>query len=586
MKLDWLRRRPSFPWTWDPEAGEELSRAVEFLDWTTPVATVVRVGYGVGLLAGASVVVLGLALPLRMPGLIPLGSLVAGLGATHVVHRCPVLLATLRRTRALGDAPGIVARAVLQMRIEPTVESAATFAARTGEGPLASSLATHVRDAAGAPDAGLARFGEHWSEWFPELRRATALVEAAANAPPGDRARTLDRAADAVLSGTAERMGSFASDVRGPATALYAFGVLLPMALVALLPAAGVAGVPVSFPVVVVAYDLLLPIIVAVAGGWLLLRRPVAFPPARVPCDHPERYSSPAIPVLAGTVAGCFSFVAASALLAGWLRPLVTVGVGIGATLMVAARPVVLVRRRVAAAESNLPDALYLIGRRVSSGTAVETAIPEAARELPGETGGVFERAGVVQRELRVGVEAAFLGEYGALAELPSTRLESAARLLAAAAREGQPAGRAVVDSADHLAELSAIEREARNDLANVTGTLRHTGSVFGPMVGGATVRLAEGMTTTALGATGFDPVDGGRTAAGSVADGVAGLDPAGLGLAVGAYVLVLSVLLTGLAVGLERGLDPALVAYRSGAALVTAAVVFAVSYVAAGLLI
>lgn len=586
MTLEWFVRSASLLWPRSPEPGEELVRAVEFLDWSMSATTVVSAGYGVALVAGAVAVFAGVAIPLPTPGMVPVFPLVAGLGAVHAVHRFPVALATLRRTRALGDAPGIVARAVLQMRIEPTVESAAAFAARTGEGPLASSLEAHVRGAAGAPDAGLASFGEHWSEWFPELRRATALVEAAANAPPGERGRTLDRAADAVLSGTAERMESFASDVRGPATALYAFGVLLPMALVALLPAAGVAGVPVSLPVVVVVYDVLLPLVVTGAGGWLLLRRPVAFPPARVPGDHPERYSSPAVPMLAGFVAGTVSFVAGSLLLPGWIRPLLAAGVGGGVTLLAAARPVVLVRRRVAAAESNLPDALYLVGRRVSSGTAVEAAIEEAAAELPGETGDVFERAGAVQRELRVGVEAAFLGECGALTGLPGTRLESAARLLAAAAREGRPAGRAVVDSADHLAELAAIEREARNDLANVTGTLRHTGSVFGPMVGGATVRLAEGMATTAVGATDADSADAGRTAARSVAQGVAGIDPGGLGLAVGAYVLVLSVLLTGLAVGLEHGLDRALVAYRSGAALASAAVVFAASYVAAGLLI
>jgi len=586
MNLEWFLRRASLPWPRNPDPGEDLVRAVAFLDWSTSATAVVRAGYGGAVLAGTFAILLGVAVQFPTPGLIPLLSLAAALGAAHTIHRLPVVLATLRRTRALGDAPGIVARAVLQMRIEPTVESAATFAARTGEGPLASSLAAHVREAAGGPDAGLARFGEHWSEWFPELRRATALVEAAANAPPGDRGRTLDRATDAVLSGTAERMGTFASDVRGPATALYAFGVLLPMALVALLPAAGVAGIPVTLPVVVAAYDVVLPLLVAGAGGWLLVRRPVAFPPARVPPDHPVRYSSRGVPLLAGTAAGFVSFLVATVLLPRWVCPVLVAGIGVGTTLLVAARPVVLVRRRVTAAESNLPDALYLVGRRVSAGTAVETAIAEAAAELPGETGEVFERAGAVQRELRVGVEAAFLGECGALTELPGTRLESAARLLAAAAREGQPAGRAVVDSADHLAELAAIEREARNDLANVTGTLGHTGAVFGPMVGGATVRLAEGMATTGLGTTGLDNSVAGRTAAGSVAEGVAGIDPAGLGLAVGAYVLMLSVLLTGLAVGLERGLDRALVAYRSGWALSSAAVVFTVSYVAAGLVI
>lgn len=573
------------PYPRDPDPGDDLERAIDFLGWPVSPATVVRAGYGGGVVATFLAVPAALAAPLPTPGIVPVLALAVGLGVAHVVHSLPTLLAALRRTRALGDAPGIVGRAVLRMRIEPTVESAAAFAARTGEGPLAASLAEHVRAASGDPDAGLARFGDRWGEWFPELRRATALVVAAADAPSGDRTRTLDRAVDAVLSGAADRMGSFAGEVRGPATALYAFGVLLPLALVALLPAAGVAGVPVTLGVVVLVYDVLLPAVVAAAGGWLLLRRPVAFPPARVPDDHPDRWSSRAVPALAGIAGAAGSAIVGTALLPGWIPPLLGVGVGAGTALVVAARPVVLVRRRVEAVESNLPEALYLVGRRVSAGTAVERAIEEAAGELPGETGAVLGDAAAVQRRLRVGVEAAFLGEHGALAELPSARLESAARLLAAAGREGRPAGRAVIDSADHLAELAAIEEEARRDLARVTGTLRHTGALFGPMVAGATVRLAEGMAARGIDAGGV-AASGGDPAGTPVAGEVAGIDPAGLGLAVGTYVLVLAVSLTALAVGLERGLDRSLVAYRAGGALVLSAITFATSYVVAGALV
>ena len=73
----------------------------------------------------------------------------------------------------------------------------------------------------------------------------------AATTGAGERARTLDRAMDAVLDGTRDRMAAFADDVQGPATAVYAFGVLLPLALVSVLPAARAAGLPATLPAVV-----------------------------------------------------------------------------------------------------------------------------------------------------------------------------------------------------------------------------------------------------------------------------------------------------------------------------------------------
>jgi hypothetical protein len=116
---------------------------------------------------------------------------------------------------------------------------------------------------------------------------------------------------------------------------------------------------------------------------------------------------------------------------------------------------------------------------------------------------------------------------------------------------------------ADHVDDLQRVEREARRELASVTGTLRNTAAIFGPLVGGATVALADGMATGTLG----EP-----------------LPTAALGLAVGGYVLLLATILTALATGLERGFDRALVGYRLGLALLSAVGSLLAGYVGAGL--
>jgi hypothetical protein len=553
---------------WSVETTADCHRALEFLDAPTSAADVRRAGY---VLAGPAALGWVVLVSLLAPGvgvalLAPTAG-AFGLGVAHAVHRGPAVLAGLRRTRAIGAASGLVGRAALRMRMEPTTERAARFAARTGEGPLARSLATHVERSVGTPRSGLEGFAAEWRDWFPALDRTTALLAAAADAPSGERGRTLDRAMTAVREGTRDRMAAFVAAIRSPATAVYAVGVFLPLALVGVLPAARVAGIRVPIGGLALAYDVLLPIGLGVATVWLLTRRPVTFPPPRVGHDHPDVQDRRRLGAAVGGGGGLVAGWVAGRVVAPWASPVAGVGVAVGVALVVGYGPIRTVRQRVRAVEDGLPDALYLVGRRVMAGEAVESAVAAAGAELPGPTGSTFAAAAGVQRRLRVGLRDAFLGEYGALTDLPSARTRSAAALLALAAREGQPAGGAIVAMADQLDELARTEQAARRKLSTVTETLRHTAALFAPLVGGTTVALAARMAHhgPATAVTG-DPFAVGA-----------------LGQVVGAYVLLEAALLTTLATGLQRGLERSLVGYRVGVALLTATATYLAAVAVAG---
>ncbi len=545
-----------YPWVVDP--GEELCDAVSVLDWETTPATVVRAGYVTGVVVGVFAAGVGVILagPLAaVPGV------ALGFVATHLVHTAPLVGARVRRTTALGDAPALVSRAVLRMRLAPTPERAAAFAANAGDGPLAASLERHVRRAEHAGGSGLRTFGEAWAELFPPLRRSLALVSAAGSAPAGDRERVLDRALETVLDGTRERMRRFATDIQGPTTALYAFGVLLPTALVALLPAAAAAGVTVAPVTVVFVYNLLLPALLVTAGGWLLSRRPVAFPPPDVG-DHPDAATGDGA-LVAGGVVGLAAWVGTMPVFPGWAPPVAAVGLGGGVWLWLRYRSVVTVYDEIRAAERELGDALALTGRRVAGGQAVETAVAETATELDGPMGDAFEAATRRQRQLQVGVREAFLGPRGALQRMPSPRIRGSVALLALAADEGRPAGEALLSLAGHVEQLRRIRRESHHDLAYVCRTLSSTAILFGPLVAGATVALADGIAGEAFG------------------DG--GVSLGWLGAPVGVYVLVLAVVLTALSTALRRGLDGPLVGYRVGRALAGGTGAYLAAYLLVG---
>ncbi|GAA0661762.1 type II secretion system protein [Natronoarchaeum mannanilyticum] len=550
----------------ESDASPELRRSLSFLDLSVDAGTVVEAGYGAAVVISVALAPTVLLAPPAFRPAAVLFVLVAALGVTHAVHRLPAVLAAARRALALGAAPSVVGRAVLRMRVTPTAESAAAFAAETGDGPLADSLATHVSRAEGTAGSGLDRFAAEWERWFPELGRAVTLLDAAATAQPGERSRALDRSLRAVLDGTRDRMARFAGTIREPTTALYAFGVLLPLALIAVAPAARLAGIPISPAVLIALYCVALPGVVFAGACWLLLRRPVAFPPPPVDRSHPDVTGGRWRPVAVGVGAagGGAALATAAPGVGTWAAALAATGCGVGAGLAWWYRPITSVRDHAREVDEGLPDALYLVGRGVRNGAAVETAIERAGARLDGATGAVLADAARRQRQLRIGVRTSFLGDRGALADVPSPRARSTASLLALAAREGRPAGTAIVSMAGHLEELQSVEADARRELATITGTLRSTATIFGPLVAGVTVALSDRMA--ALG------------------DGAEAVPTAVLGPVVGFYVLALAAILTALAIGLERGLDRALVGYRVGGAVLSATCIYLAAFVAAGL--
>ena len=552
---------------WEVEASEELRLALEFLGRPVTPGTVVRAGYVVGASVAVALGSLALFLPDGYRTAVALAAVALGLLGAHLVHAAPRLWAKARRTRALGAAPDLVARAVLSMRLSASPERAAAFTARTGEGRLAASLDEHVRANRAAPASGLHSFGDAWADLFPSLRRSVSLVSAAGEAPEQDRGQLLDRALSVVMDGTRNGMASFAAWVRTPATALYAFGVLLPTALVALLPAAGAVGLVVTPASVVLLYDLVLPATVLAAAVWLLAARPVAFPPPAITRDHPEVPARGALVATASLAAGVVTAATVAQFTPGWGPPVAGAGLGVGLALWLQYRPVVALYDRIETVEESLPDALTLIGRRVANGHAVETALADAAEELDEPIGDLLAGGVRRQRQLQVGIEEAFLGRHGALERLPSPRVRGCFALLSVAAREGRPAGTALLALAEHIEELRSIERDSRRDLAHVCRTLQTTGAFFAPLVAGATVSLAGGVDAGALRAGG-------------------GQSLSWLGGPVGVYVLVLAVLLPTLSVGLTRGFDRAFVGHRVGQALVCATGTYVGAYLLVGQLL
>jgi Flp pilus assembly protein TadB len=542
----------------------ELDRALAVLGWRVDSADVLAFswalwGGGVALAAALALAPLGTV--------VPAATLAVAVVAGYTARAFPGWLGEARRVRALGAGPDLIALAVLRARVDPTPERAAEFAAEHARDPLAASLREHATRTRGAPGSGWEGFADTWRDRDPALGRAVALLEAGFEADAADRDRLFERALGAALSGIRQRVAAFAAAMRGPTTAIYAFGVVLPLALVATLPAARSAGVPVPLGGVVAVYDVLLPGTLLAASAWILGRQPAAFPPAAVSVDHPDVPDRRHIAGLAGLLAGALAWVGAPVLLPDWTRWIVAPGWAAGLAVAIHFRGVAQLRESVTAIERGLPDALSVAGQHLNRGAAVEAAVAAAGRELAGPTAQRFAAAARLQRRLGVGTERAFLGPTGAFSDLPSPRARAAVSILSLAGREGPHGGRVLIELADHLEDLLAVERDAARTLAGTAGTLRSTAWCFGPLVGGVTVALAGRLGS----------LDGGPVTAVRVD---------GLGIAIGVYVLLLAAVLAGLAAALDRGPDRARIGYQAGVAVVAAGSVFGVTVGAASVLL
>ncbi|WP_435098256.1 type II secretion system F family protein [Halarchaeum sp. P4] len=541
---------------WSVPAPDDTADALEALGWHTSAADLARLAALCGLLA---VVAFPLLTVLPLVGLVLVTYAVA---AGYVLLRVPDLALALHESRVVGAGPGFVARLALRVRFEPSAEAAARFAARTGDGPLADALAYRIRATAGTPDTALDAVADDLSN--PGLQRAVALVRAAVETPVADRGRVLDRALAAAHDATERHVREGIRAVRGPVNAVYAFGVILPLALVGLVPVAPAAGVTLPLGVVAVLYDVVLPLALLAAAVWVLANRPAVFPAGRADQSVTPDYRRAA---MFGLGAAVLAGIGAVVLDVAWALPVVVLCCGLGVTLAEASRAAVAVDDHAEAVSAGLPDATAVVGRRLAGGAPLETAVAAAGETIPGPTGELFAAADRTRRALGRPLDDAFFGRHGVVGPEHGSRVHGTLRLALDAATGGRAGGRVLSEVADGLDGVQRLEADARADLADLADTLVRTGGLFAPVIAGVTVTLAGNVGT----------LDG---------SGGSALPVASLGLVVGGYVAWSAVVLTALGVCLDGGVRRAQLAYRVGTSLATAGACYVCAAAVAALLL
>jgi len=521
------------------------------------------------------------------------------------------LRAGFMKISSLGDIPEILSYIVMSMKLVPNLEHAVLFAARNSERPLAKDLRKLAWDLNlriySSMDDALLSFADLWGRNSEYFKRSLHLIKSSTAEPDeAQRVITLNRALDISLEGTESLMDAFAAKLKTPSYILYSIFILIPLALVALLPAVTVVGMKTKIIDLIFLYDLIFPALAALYSEYILMQRPAAFTPREIPDSHPDladikqkkRFALTLSVLIFCLIAplgylllrlGNPGGIVSTAPLEGYFSPtlpLILGGtIGISVYLYFSAVPYKKIRDRIKKMEQEFADSLFVLGRRISEGKAPEEAFAHTARTMEGsKIGEAFQEISMNLLSMRTNLKAAIFDEdFGAFRHVYSERIRNTMLLFTESVHKNhEAAGASIIKLADHLKELGTVEERIRRSLYDVTSTMRSTAVIFAPLIAGITLALSEVITkilTQVAERVNRIPADmsGMPVEIGQAAISQS-ISPDHFLLAIGVYIVLISAILTRFAGSVEYGGDRTQLKYDLACMLPISIAIFAVS--------
>lgn len=519
--------------------------------------------------------------------------------------------AGLMKISSLGDIPEILSYIIMSMKLVPNLEHAVLFAARNSGRPLATDLKKLTWDLNlriySSMDDALLSFADLWGRNSEYFKRSLHLIKSSTAEPDeAQRVITLNRALDISLEGTENLMEAFAEKLKTPSYILYSIFILIPLALVALLPAVTVVGMKPKTSDLVLLYDFVFPLLAAVYSEYILMQRPVAFAPRKIPDTHPDLADirqKKRTAILTGALVCALTAPLGYLLLAsgnpggivsttpleGYLLPALPLVIGGTAGLSIylyfSSFPYKKIRDRIKQMEQEFADSLFVLGRRISEGKAPEEAFAHTARTMEGsKIGEAYEEISMNLLSMRTNLkDAVFDEEFGAFRHVYSERIRNTMLLFTESVHKNhEAAGASIIKLADHLKELSDVEERIRRSLYDVTSTMRTTAAIFAPLIAGITLALSEVITkilNQVAERVSRVPADlSGMPVEISPETFSQSIPPDQFLLTIGVYIVLISAILTRFAGAIEYGGERAQLKYDLACMLPVTVVIFAVS--------
>lgn len=298
------------------------------------------------------------------------------------------------------------------------------------------------------------------------------------------------------------RLKEFLSSLKAPINVVFAIGIVLPVMIASMLPMSSLAvanpvetspghvaqspGVAVHPALIAIVLDVVFPLTMFLYCKGVLTRRPFSTLHTR-----PLRFSDLKIPLIALLLA----LVIFSVGIILWLHfgtPLMSLAILVSASVTIALVIFLAGRsqsdRRSRELSEEFAMALESLGDSLMSGEPLEIALLKTARRMKGtETSRAFTKALFLLSKGGSDVGGLVCGTT--MLEAPD--VNSILRMIVDIASKDAPlAGRTAKHISSNMKEISAIERDAKDEIKPIVQTVTNTITIFSPLVLGVTASM------------------------------------------------------------------------------------------------
>jgi len=601
----------------EESVSEEFIESLNFTGLDVEPYEVLLLSYGGAVIAAVIAIMLDLIIfafygfSIMGMGMMTLALLIgitAGLplAALQFLSEYPKTKAGYMKVHSMGDIPEVLSYIVMYLKLIPNMEDGIRFAARESNTSLGKDLKKLVWDLEvrvyRSIDDAITSFANLWGKWSDYLKRALHLIRSAVReGSESERNMTLDRSLDIVMEGTKNSMTNFANQLHQPTLVIYSIGVMIPLALIGMLPAASLVGMRISIFQIFLIYDIILPLLLFIYIRKVLLSRPATFNPPAIPPNHPDveninKKENMVEAAVLGTIIaipGVIFMLLPAVVMKGRLVDMVNrwntfvpvtlfilwgVAAAVSFYCLRTYTAYKKIRDDIKKMEEEFSDSLYVIGKRITEGKPAEEAFQYAARTMEGsEMGKIFARTSFNLTSMRTNLnDALFDSKFGSLKHVHSDRIRAVMHLFVEGVKKSyEAAGVAIVKVAEHLKQLQEVERGIRNSLGTLTSTLKSTATIFAPMIAGITLGITKLISVT------IEKMDFSSIPENDFISGTSNFSfdirPEYFVLVIGIYIIQLIFLLMRFANGIDEGDDKVEYMYDLGKSMPTAVAFFSI---------
>ncbi|MBU2634198.1 MAG: hypothetical protein KJ674_03050 [Nanoarchaeota archaeon] len=488
--------------------------------------------------------------------LIPLLFLLTGVLVIKPLGNIPIYSANKWRLKASNQMVVCILYIVMYMRHTSNLEHAIRFAADHVGNPLALDLRKVFWDVENGKYStmkeSLDSYLVGWRDHSLEFVESFHLIEGSLFEKGEDRRLTLlDKALDVMLNGTYEKMLHYAQDLKNPITILHMLGVVLPILGLVILPLVGSLMGGSGFTkviVIVVLYNVLLPLVVYIIGMNVLSKRPTGYSDANLIESNPDlkKYGnilinignkelqfSPffisfliffliafigVLPIIMYFLGVDFSFFGgmfldyrlgsgvacqlgetcygpfgAGAVLLSLFLPL-GLALGIGTYYRIKTKKLMKIVDETKKLEREFSGSLFQLGNRIGDGVPTELAFGDVAKSMSGTpTGDFFKIVSVNLMKLGVGIERAiFDRKVGAMWRYPSGLIESSMKVLIQGAKKGPSvASKSLISISQYVDRIHQVNERLKDLLSDIVSSMKSQIGFLTPIISGIVVGIS-----------------------------------------------------------------------------------------------